>query len=106
MTSVSSTKAADAEPRIQPYSKGLPAINGLAALTVSASAIDVVGASAAAWTRATRRNSQKPLAHEKAAAAPAANTMQSASTRRSRPDRSAKRPTRGPAAKRISVDAE
>jgi hypothetical protein len=40
--------AAEPEPRIQPYSKGFPAISGFAALTDNASAIEVVGASAAA----------------------------------------------------------
>lgn len=45
---VPTTKAIEAEPRIQPYSKGLAPIWGFAVLTANASAIDVVGASAEA----------------------------------------------------------
>lgn len=68
-------KANDAAPRIRPYSNGFPAFRGFAALTVSASARDVVGARAAACTRAIRRTSQKALAHVYAAAAAAAATV-------------------------------
>jgi len=45
---VPKTKAAEAEPRIHPYSNRLPANRGLAVLTDNASAIEVVGARAAA----------------------------------------------------------
>ena len=64
-------KAADAAPRIHPYSSGLPAKCGLPILTVNASAIDVVGASAAAWTREASRTNQKVDIAKKAAAAAA-----------------------------------
>lgn len=47
-TIVPTTKAAEPDPRIQPYSRGLPATWGIAAFTDNASAIEVVGASAAA----------------------------------------------------------
>src|SRR4051794_30938532 len=94
-------KAADAEPRIQPYSKGLPAISGLAELTDKASAIEVVGASAAAWIRAIKRNSQIVSARTNEAAVPAANTAQVASTRRNDPKESASSPTNGPATRRM-----
>src|SRR5687767_14132503 len=47
-TRVPTKKAADAAARISPYSNRFPAIRGLAALTVRASASDVVGARPAA----------------------------------------------------------
>jgi hypothetical protein len=93
--------AADAEPRIQPYSKGLPSIFGLAELIDKASAIEVVGASAAACMRAIKRNSQKLSAHTNEAAVPAANTAQVASTRRNDPKESASSPIKGPATRRM-----
>jgi hypothetical protein len=74
-------KAADAAPRIQPYSNGFPAITGLAALTASASARDVTGARAAAWTMATARTTRKLLAGASEAAATAAMTIQVASNK-------------------------
>src|SRR6059058_1134455 len=82
MISVPTTKAADAEPRIQPYSKGFPDISGFAALTDNASAIDVVGASAAACSEAIKSNNQKVFTSDNAAAIAAARAAQVASTRR------------------------
>src|SRR5205814_8975529 len=67
MLSVPSTKAADAEPRNQPYSKGLPDISGFAAVTDNASAIDVVGASASSCSHAIKSNNQKEFANNNAA---------------------------------------
>src|SRR3954447_27202 len=103
MISVPSTKAADAEPRIQPYSKGFPAIRGFAALTDNASAIEVVGASAAACSEAIKSNNQKVFASDNAAAIAAARAAQVASTRRHDLEISASLPTNGPAARRTNI---
>ena len=105
MNSVPSTKAADAEPRIQPYSKGLPDISGFAALTDSASAIEVVGASAAACSEAIKSNNQKVFTSDNAAAIAAARAAQVASTRRHDLEMSASLPTNGPAARRTNIAA-
>ena len=102
ITRVPTRKAADAAPRIRPYSNGFSLIRGLAALTVSASASDVVGARAAACARAIRSTSQNVSAHMYVAAAAAAMTMALASTRRREASRSASRPSSGPAANRTS----
>src|SRR3954466_2561111 len=103
MISVPSTNAADAEPRIQPYSNGLPDISGFAALTDNASAIEVVGASAAACSEAIKSNSQKVFASDNAAAIAAAIAAQLASTRRHDLEISASLPTNGPAARRTNI---
>src|SRR2546421_2599526 len=105
MISVPNTKAADAEPRIQPYSKGFPAIRGFAALTDNASAIDVVGASAAACSEVIKNNNRNVFANDNAAAIPAAKAAQVASTRRNDLVRSASLPTNGPAARRTTIAA-
>src|SRR5439155_19335271 len=105
MINVPKTKAADAEPRNQPYSKGLPRQRGFVTVTDSASAIEVVGASAAACTKAIKSNDQKVFARDSAAAIPAANAAQVASTRRNAPERSASLPTTGPAARRTNIAA-
>src|SRR4051795_9049258 len=106
MISVPSTTAADAEPRIQPYSNGLPDISGFAALTDNASAIEVVGASAAACSEAMKSNNQKLFASDNAAAIAAARAAQLASTRRHDLEISASLPTKGPAARRTSIAAQ
>jgi hypothetical protein len=98
-------KAADAAPRIQPYSSGFPTKCGLAVLTVNASAIDVVGASAAAWTSAMSRTNQKVFIAKKVAAAAAAIAMDTARTRRREAIASASRPTNGPATRRTTSAA-
>jgi hypothetical protein len=105
MISVPNTKAADAEPRIQPYSKGFPAIWGFAALTDNASASDVVGASAAACIEAMISNNQKVFANNKAAAVADAQTAQVASTTRNDLETSANLPTDEPAASRTNMAA-
>src|SRR5437660_1553326 len=105
MISVPNTKAADAEPRIQPYSKGFPAIRGFAALTDNASAIDVVGASSAACSEVMISNNQKVFANNNAAAIAAAKTAQVASTSRHDLETSATLPTNGPAARRPNIAA-
>src|SRR5690242_3487839 len=105
MTSVPSMKAADPAPLIQPYSNGLPARSGFAALTDNASAIEVVGASAAACTEATRSNNQKPFASNSVAAVAPATTAQAASATRRDRQRSASLPTKGPAPSRTSIAA-
>jgi hypothetical protein len=80
-TSVPNTKAADAEPRTQPYSKPVAAgPRDFEASNASASASEVVGVSAASWQRRTIRNSQnaaiqgRPHARQAARAADAAST--------------------------------
>src|SRR5256886_693054 len=105
MINVPKTKAADAEPRNQPYSKDLPRQRGFATVTDSASAIEVVGASAAACIEAIKSNDQKVFARDSVAAVPAAKAAQVASTRRNDPQRSASLPTTGPAARRTNIAA-
>src|SRR4051812_11581394 len=102
---VPNIKANDAEPRIQPYSKVLPAICGLAALTDSASAKEVVGAREAAWITAMKSSRANECAHNKAAADAAAIAVQIPRASRNVLDRSANTPTIGPARSRVNIPA-
>ena len=92
-------KAADPAPRIQAYSNGLPASCGLAEFTDNASAIDVIGASAAACSEAMTISGQKLSVTSKAAAIVAARPAQAASTDRKDREASASLPTNGAAAR-------
>jgi hypothetical protein len=56
IASVPTRNDAEAELRILPYSNGRPALRGAATFTASASAIDVVGASVAAWIDADEKD--------------------------------------------------
>src|SRR5678816_3870248 len=82
-TSVPNTKAADAEPRTQPYSKPIPGgARDFEAPNARASASDVVGVSAASWQRRTIRKIQNPATQGRPNARQAARTAAAASTRR------------------------
>jgi len=72
-------------------------------LTDNASAIDVVGASAAACREVMISNNQKVF--DNAAAIAAAKAAQVASTRRNDLETSASLPTNGPAARRTNIAA-
>src|SRR5687768_11087659 len=79
--SVPNTKAAEAEPRTQPYSNLVPAdATDFEASSARASASDVVGVSAASWQSRTIRKIQnaptqgRPNARQAARAAAAART--------------------------------
>ena len=74
-------------------------------MTDNASAIDVVGASAAACREAMISNNQKVFANNNAAAIAAAKAAQVASTRRNDLETSASLPTNGPAARRTNIAA-
>ena len=105
IVSVPNMKAADPAPRIQPYSNGLPASCGLAEFTDNASAIDVIGASAAACSEAMTISGQKLSVTSKAAAIVAARPAQAASTDRKDREASASLPTNGAAARRTNIPA-
>ena len=72
-------------------------------MTDNASAIDVVGASAAACSEVMISNNQKVF--DNAAAIAAAKAAQVASTRRNDLETSASLPTNGPAARRTNIAA-
>ena len=74
-------------------------------MTDNASAIDVVGASAAACREVMISNNQKVFANNNAAAIAAAKAAQVASTRRNDLETSASLPTSGPAARRTNIAA-
>jgi hypothetical protein len=99
------TKTADPVPRTQPYSNLGWALRGRAAPSASASARDVVGASAAAWRRLISKSGVKGGADSRPSATSAASSSQTARTARSAWVRSARRPPKGPETNRTALPA-